>query len=113
MSGAVNNEKGLLSVIGLCRGAGRAVIGVGMICETLKKRGEGREASDVMVIEASDTSENTHKRVSDRCAYYNVRHLRIESDCLALGKAVGKGAVGAVMINDENFCRAIDKQLMK
>ena len=113
MSDAVNKEKRLLSVIGLCRGAGRAVIGVEMICETLKKRGVRQGAADVLVIEASDTSENTHKRVSDRCAYYKVRHIRIESDCLSLGKAVGKGAVGAVMINDESFCRAIDKQLMK
>ncbi len=113
MSSAVNNEKGLLSVVGLCVRAGKAVIGVEMICETLKKRGIKENAQDVIIIEASDTSDNTHKRVSDRCAYYKARHIRIGSDCLSLGRAVGKSAVGAVMINDESFCRAIDKQLMK
>lgn len=111
MSGEVKAEKGLLSVVGLCHRAGKAVIGVEMICEALKKRGVKENADDVIVIEAGDTSENTHKRVSDRCAYYKARHVKIESDTLTLGGAVGKSAVGAIMINDKSFCRAIDKQL--
>ncbi len=117
MSIGVEREKGLLGVIGLCRGAGRAVIGVPLICEELKARAarvgipESGQSDGVIVIEASDTSENTHKRVSDRCAYYKVRHIRLESDCSALGRAVGKSAVGAVMINDSSFCRAIEKKL--
>jgi len=111
MSGEVNKDKGLLFVVGLCHRAGKAVIGVEMICETLKKRGVRDRADDIIVIEARDTSDNTHKRVSDKCDYYKVRHMKIESDTLTLGRAVGKSAVGAVMINDKNFCRAIDKQL--
>ena len=110
MSRDVNNEKGLLSVVGLCHRAGKAVIGVEMICETLKKRGV-KESDDVIVIEARDTSDNTHKRVSDKCAYYKARHIKIEADTLTLGRAVGKSAVGAIMIKDQSFCRAIDKQL--
>ncbi len=119
MSTSNDRERGLLQMIGLCRGAGRAVIGVPLICEALKKRAsrsgisEGEASNNIMVIEASDTSDNTHKRISDRCAYYNVRHIKIESDQVALGKAVGKGAVGAIMINDEGFCRAIDKKLAR
>ena len=105
------DERGLLGIIGLCRGAGRAVIGVPMICEELKRKAEIGTSMDVYVIEASDTSENTHKRITDRCAYYNARHIRIKSDCEALGRAVGKGAVAAVMINDQNFCRALEKKL--
>lgn len=111
MSREVNTEKGLLFVVGLCHRAGKAVIGVEMICETLKKRGVREGADDVIVIEARDTSDNTHKRVSDKCAYYKVRHMKIDADTLTLGRAVGKSAVGAVMINDKSFCRAIDKQL--
>ncbi len=115
MSTEKDSERGLLSVIGLCRGAGRAIIGVPMICDALKKRALKSVSTgvvdDVIVIEASDTSENTHKRVCDRCAHYNVRHVRIESDCVSLGASVGKSAVAAVMINDGNFCRAIEKKL--
>ena len=65
------------------------------------------EKCDVIVIEASDTSENTHKRISDKCIYYKVKHIRIESTCENLGRAVGKSAVAAVAVADESFCRAI------
>ena len=104
-------ENGLLGIIGLCRGAGRAVIGVPMICEELKRKANTGAQMDVYVIEASDTSPNTHKRISDRCEFYKARHIRISSDCEALGRAVGKSAVAAVMINDPNFCRALEKKL--
>ena len=102
----MTQERGLLGVIGLCRGAGRLVIGTPMICEALRKG-----VKEVIVIEASDTSDNTHKKITDKCAYYKVRHVRIESDSLALGAAVGKSAVAAVMINDAGFCRAVEKKL--
>ncbi len=116
MSG-MTREDALLRAVGMCRGAGRAIIGVPMICEELKARAAKRGISedgvskDVLVLEASDTSDNTHKRICDRCAYYKIRHIKIESDCISLGKAVGKSAVGAVMINDASFCRLIDKKL--
>lgn len=118
MSGESVDEKALLGVIGLCRGAGRAVIGTPMICEELRKRAQKISkdqdcaSCQVMVIEASDTSANTHKKITDKCAYYKVRHIRIASDCAALGTAVGKSAVAAVMINDAGFCRAIEKKLV-
>ena len=111
------NEKALLGVIGLCRGAGRLVIGVPMICEELKKGakrhilGQDGYVESVIVIEASDSSENTHKRIADKCEYYKIRRIRIDSDCITLGGALGKGAVAAVMINDAGFCRAIEKKL--
>ncbi len=109
----MTDEKNILGVIGLCRSAGRAVIGVPMICETLKKRGiRYVDEIDFMVIEASDTSENTHKRITDKCAYYNIKHIRINSDGETLAKAVGKsGAVGAVAINDKSFCRSLIMKL--
>ncbi len=111
-------EKALLGAIGLCRGAGRAVIGVPMICEAMQKRSgkqgssvQSGEGTEFLVLEASDTSDNTHKRISDRCAYYKVRHIQIESTCEALGRAVGKGAVAAVAIDDRNFCRLVLSKL--
>jgi hypothetical protein len=105
------DEKNLLGMIGMCRGAGKAIIGVPMICEQLRKRNgrNRREDGDVnfLVIEASDTSDNTHKKITDKCIYYNVKHIRIASTCEILGKAVGKSAVGAVALADRNFCRAV------
>lgn len=89
-----------------------------MICDALRSKFGRYESEsgteqheDVIVIEASDTSENTHKKITDKCLYYNVRHVRIRSSCEALGRAVGKSAVGAVATADGNFCRAILSRL--
>ena len=105
------DEKGLLGAIGLCRGAGKAIIGVPMICEMLQKKGKSVKKDDIIVVEASDTSENTSKKISDKCAYYKVEHIKIASDCIALGHAVGKSAVAAVAVSDENFCCLLRKKL--
>ncbi len=106
----MRDEKNLLGVIGLCRGAGKAVIGTDMVCEYLRKRGnksKNEEKIDVLVLEASDTSENTHKKISDKCIYYNVKHIRLDATSEILGKAVGKRATAAVAIADASFCRAV------
>ena len=107
----MTDEKNILGIIGLCRGAGKTIVGVPMICEELKKRAGKSNSSDevnMIVAEASDTSENTHKRIVDKCTFYNVKHIRLHADCQTLGNAVGKGgAVAAVAINDAGFCRAI------
>jgi ribosomal protein L7Ae-like RNA K-turn-binding protein len=110
------DEKNLLSTIGLCRAAGKTVIGTDMICEAIakKRRLVGQtesELSGVIVIEASDTSPNTHKKLTDKCEYYKAMRVRICADCEKLGRAVGKSAVAAVAIMDENLCRAIIAKL--
>ena len=107
----MKDEKNLLGIIGMCRGAGKAVVGTDMVCELLRKIGTGKPRKtgvvDVIVIEASDTSENTHKKISDKCIYYNVKHIRLDATCEILGKAVGKRATAAVAVADVNFCRAV------
>ena len=106
----MKDERKLLGVIGMCRGAGKAVVGTDMVCEFLRKAEEKRSGGkhfDAIVIEASDTSENTHKKISDKCIYYNVKHIRLDATCEILGRAVGKRATAAVAIADENFCRAV------
>ena len=106
----MRDEKKLLGFIGLCRGAGKAVLGTDMVCELLRKISEKRKIEDndgILVVEASDTSENTHKKISDKCVYYNVKHIRLSATCEELGKAVGKRAVAAIAINDKSFCRAV------
>jgi ribosomal protein L7Ae-like RNA K-turn-binding protein len=105
----------LLGVIGLCRGAGKAIIGTDMVCEHLRKSASKRtkngEQTEIIVLEAADTSENTHKKISDKCIYYNVKHIRLDVTAEKLGKAVGKSATAVVAIADPNFCRAIEIKL--
>jgi hypothetical protein len=108
------DEKNLLGLVGICKRAGKTIVGVPMICEHLQKLSQKRSKAggveddvDIIVIEASDTSENTHKKISDKCIYYNVKHIRLDATSEILGKAVGKRATAAVAIADASFCRAI------
>ena len=91
----------LLRTLGLCVRAGRVVFGVPMICEAMRR---GGAAAPVSVWEASDTSDNTHKKISDKCAYYKVKHFRLGCDGETLAAAVGKkGALGAVAVTDRGM----------
>lgn len=111
----MSDEKKLLGMIGMCRRAGKAVIGVPMICEHLRKRGvvETKDGDEIIVLEASDSSDNTHKKLTDKCIYYKVKHIRLSSDCVILGNALGKSATAAVAIADKNFCRAVLDKISK
>ena len=99
------NVKKLLTTVGLAAKARAIVCGTEQICDALRN---GKK-KPLLVIEAVDTSENTHKRLNDKCSYYGVRLQRIEADTVALGYSVGKrAAVAAVGITDEGICRAIE-----
>lgn len=105
----MDGEKNLLGMIGICRGARATVIGTALVCEELRRRGKGYP--HILVVEASDSSDNTHKKITDKCLYYNARHVRLSVDSTALGRAVGKTAVSVVAIVGEHFCRAVAGKL--
>ena len=108
MSELLGRER-LLSGLGLCVKAGKVVFGVPMICEAMRKGGKG---SPRLVLEALDTSDNTHKKLSDKCSYYGVRLVRLECDGVALAAAVGKSAqLGAVAVTDQGLIRMLEKYI--
>ena len=97
---------GVLRALGLCRRAGALICGTPMICAELPK------GKILMVIEARDTSEGTHKKITDKCRYYEVEHLRIEADGVSLAAAVGKsGSLAAVAVSDANLAVMIKKAM--
>ena len=68
-----------LSAIGMCMRARKLLLGPDTVCDAMraysfKKRGE----RVYVVIEASDTSDNTHKKITDKC----VCQLRLRYQCL-------------------------------
>ena len=106
----VTNEEGLLFALGLAAKARALVFGVPQICEALSKKKGAKYP--LLVVEASDTSDNTHKRISDRCRYYNVKRVRVAASTAALAHALGKSALcSAVAITDENLCRLAEKHI--
>ncbi len=103
-----NSEK-LLSSLGLCQRAGKTVVGVPMVCEAMRK---GARSCVLLVLEAGDTSDNTHKRLTDKCTYYGVKHIRLNCTGEELAHSLGKSAFcGAVAITDIGMCRMIEKKL--
>ena len=97
-----------LSTLGLCMRAGKLACGTPQVCELLRDR----PGQIVLVLEAADTSENTHKRLTDRCAYYHTELIRLPCTADELGHAVGKThPVAAVGIIDGQLVRALRPHL--
>lgn len=104
-----NDDTKLLSTLGLCVKAGKVIFGVPMICDALRKNGKN---APVLVIEASDNSENTHKKITDKCNYYGVKLVTLSFSGEQLATAVGKSAhIGAVAVTDKGFCQLIEKYI--
>lgn len=99
----------LLSALGLCAKARKLVFGVPMICEALRKGGRN---APLIIFEAADTSENTHKKIADKAAYYKVRTVRLKCDGAALASALGKtSSLGAVAITDKEMSRMAEQYI--
>ena len=97
----------LLSTLGLCYRAGGLVFGTPMVCQALQK-GNGILA----VLEASDTSDNTHEKILNKCAFYQTPLYRIPLTTSELGRCIGKtGAVAVVGITHKGLWTAIQKHL--
>ena len=102
-------EQKILRSLGLCARAGKLIFGVPMICDAMR---HGGAAAPRIVFEASDTSENTHKRINDRCKYYGVRCFQLNTSAEKLAASVGKTSpLAAVGITDRQLSRAIDNLL--
>lgn len=109
MNEATKDAEKLLGAIGLCKKAGKLILGVPMICDALRRGGKD---APVVVLEASDTSENTHKRLSDKCAFYSVEQIRLTCDGATLSRALGKSApLAAVALTDRGMSEMVKKHL--
>lgn len=104
-----NSSESLSLMLGLAAKAGKLVFGTFLVCKALAETGKGKPCA---VFEASDTSENTGKRLSDKCLFYGVRHEVLPIDMKELSRATGKRAlISAVGVCDENLAKAISEKL--
>ena len=106
-----NATEKALRLLGLAVRAGRAVVGVPLICTALQKG--AKDKTPLLVLEACDCSPNTHKRIGDRTAYYGVRLQKLSVDCATLAHAIGKkdAAVAAVGVTEPHLAKAIEEAL--
>ena len=98
------NHKKILSLLGLAMKAGKIKSGE---FSTEKAVKDGRAQ---LVIVADDASDNTKKQFGSMCLYYEVPIYYFESK-EDLGGAIGKEFRASLAVIDENFAKAIEKQI--
>ena len=101
----MTNSK-ILSLIGLATKAGKIVSGE-FSAEKSVKTGNG-----FLVVAAEDASENTKKKFRNMCSFYQVP-IYFYGDKESLGRAMGKEYRACLAVQDENFAKAIMKELGK
>lgn len=94
----------VLSLIGLATKAGKIVSGE-FSTEKSVKSGRG-----FLVLVAGDASDNTKKKFQNMCDYYEVPCF-VLADKEELGKFCGKEFRASLAVQDENFAKALLKQL--
>ncbi|MBQ4557454.1 MAG: ribosomal L7Ae/L30e/S12e/Gadd45 family protein [Clostridia bacterium] len=96
--------KKALSMIGLCKKAGRLVSGVPIVVDAM------RDGKVQLAVYASGSSENSVKRITDKAKTYKTATLALDVSPEELGHSIGKvGAVAAVGVTDSGFADAIRK----
>jgi ribosomal protein L7Ae-like RNA K-turn-binding protein len=93
-----------LSLLGIATKAGKIDTGE---FSTEKAVKEGKSS---LVIVASDASDNTKKKFSNMCNYYQVT-IRVFSDKVSLGNACGKEFRASLSVNDSGLAKAVVKQI--
>lgn len=96
----------ILWFVTLARKAGKLETGSFLSEKAVKS---GRAA---LVIIAADCSQNTKKKLSDACSYYEVECFEY-SDMESLARFCGKENVASVAVCDENFAKGIISAIKK
>ena len=97
------NDK-VISLLGLAERAGKIASGE-FAAEKAVKTGKAR-----LIIVAEDASDNTKKKFSDMCKYYQVPFACYSQKEL-LGHGIGKECRASLAVLDGGFAKAIEKQL--
>ena len=107
MSDDLDRTKKLALMIGMCARARKIIIGCDQVCMALPEKKAQKKVH--LVLEASGVSENTHKKLSDKCLYYKVQKEIIPLSQEELAHAIGKkgSMVAAVAVTDEQMSRAV------
>ena len=98
------NLSKVLTLIGFAYKSRKMVSGEGISLEAIKKN------NVKLVFLASDASENTRKRIKDKCSYRDIP-VSEELDRLQIGNAIGKDERVVIGITDEGFSQSMLKLL--
>ena len=104
----MNNRIKMERLLGIARKAGKTLIGTDLV---LKAVACGNPKI-YMVLASEGASENTQKRISDRCLYYNVLRYDIPQTPSELSHLLGKtSSVCCIGITDQGFAEGLKRYL--
>ena len=98
------SQNRVLSMIGLAQKAGKTASGE-FSTEKAVKTG-----CAALVIVSTESSDNTKKKFRNMCSFYEVP-ISFLSDKESLGRAMGKEYRACLAVQDENFAKAIMKEV--
>lgn len=97
-------NKDVLNFIGLMNRAGALMTGTDLVLNGV------RSGKVKMVLIDALVSENTLKKVTDKCKFYNVPYIKTSAD-VDLGFAIGSSGRKVIGITDHNFIKALNIKL--
>ncbi len=101
------NSNRITGLLGLCKKAGKLADGEFQVTEALQER-RAR-----LVLVASDSSDNTHKRFHDKAAHYGVPVFDLQQEKSELGRALGQGERSVLAVCDEGLAGLIRQAIQQ
>ncbi len=102
-TGAAEEKKRYLGLLGLSMRAGKLAFGTDRVTDAVRAK---RRAALVFLSAAA--SENTKKRVLNCCSYHGVPCRLIGENGEEIGRAIGRtGEISAVALLDKGFAKAL------
>ena len=100
------NEKKILSLLGIARKAGKAVLGTDMTVESIRKK----SSSVKIILMASHASQNTVKRIKNTSEYYGIHLICLSADKIELAQLMGHSSeLSVIGVTDSGFADAMKK----
>lgn len=107
---ALQKNRKFAGLLGIARKAGKVIAGTNLVAEGIRSGAPGKCPYTVFL--ASDASDNTKKRITNCCTYYEIPFYPTPLTGADIGKAIGKsGSISAVGITDKGLADALQKLL--
>ncbi len=104
----LQQAKKFTGLLGIAKKAGRVIAGTNLTAEAVRSGSPAKCPTAVFL--AYDASENTKKRITNCCTFYEVPFYETEINTADMGNAIGKsGSISVVGITDRGFADALVK----
>ncbi len=98
-----DKRSGALRALGLAKKAGALIVGTPLVCKAL-----GGKHPPVLTVVSAYASQNTKKRLYDKCTFYNIPIFVLDESTDDISSALGGDAqVAACAIAEQGLARLI------